>query len=46
MTGRSTKLCTFYYFSEEGRQDRDIKSAYDTLPRKAEKMPPGISERS
>jgi hypothetical protein len=46
MARRTTKLRRFYSFVDEGRRDREMRNAYDTLSGKPEKMPFGIGKRS
>jgi hypothetical protein len=46
MTRRPTKLRRFYSFTDEGRRDREMRNAYDTLSGKPKKIPFGIHKRS
>jgi hypothetical protein len=38
MTRRQTKLRRLYSFADEGRRDREMRNAYDTLSGKPKKM--------
>jgi hypothetical protein len=46
ITKRPTQLLRFYSFADEGRRDGEMRTAYDTLSGKPEKMPIGIRKGS